>query len=125
MFPDGEETVMTPARLSQLTWTVDDRRAWNDAYREALRIARRRQDRARAGDVKEYDSYLRGEVYGYVVDPNGPDEDACWGFVGDIDYCKEAANESAECAAQARAERQRKRGRSLHRGGFVTAGGTS
>lgn len=76
-------------------------------------------------EVKEYDSYLRGEVYGFIVDNDGPDEDACWGFVGDIDYCKEAANESAECAAQARAERRRKRGRSLHRGGFVTAGGTA
>jgi len=76
-------------------------------------------------EVSEYDSFLRGEVYGFIVDNDGPDEDACWGFVGDIEYCKEAANESAECAAQARAERQRKRGRGLHRAGFVTAGGTA
>lgn len=76
-------------------------------------------------EVSEYDSYLRGEVYGYIVDNDGPDEDACWGFVGDIDYCKEAANESVEYAAEQKAERQRKRGRGLHRGAFVSAGGTA
>lgn len=53
-------------------------------------------------EVKGYDSFLRGEVYGFVVDEGGPDEDSCWGFVGEIDYCKEAANESAEYVAQAR-----------------------
>ena len=73
-------------------------------------------------EVSEYDSFLRGEVYGYIVDNDGPDEDACWGFVGDIDYCKEAANEAAECAAQERAERRRKRGRPLHKA-VLTAGG--
>jgi len=26
-------------------------------------------------DVKHYDSYLRGECYGYIVDEDGPDED--------------------------------------------------
>lgn len=41
-------------------------------------------------EVEEYDSYLRGEVYGYTVHPCGdPDDvlDSCWGFLGDEDYC--------------------------------------
>ena len=53
-------------------------------------------------DVKHYDSYLRGECYGYIVDEDGPDEDSCWGYVGDIDYCKEEANDMAEYVAKAR-----------------------
>ena len=41
------------------------------------------------GEVKEYDQYLRGEVYGYrVIDPEDEDEnlDSCWGFFGDYEY---------------------------------------
>jgi len=38
-------------------------------------------------EVEEMDSYVRGEVYGYVID----EEDSCWGFVGDIKYCIEEA----------------------------------
>lgn len=34
-------------------------------------------------EVKTYDQYLRGEVYGYVIeDPDGEDIDSCWGFYG-------------------------------------------
>lgn len=73
-------------------------------------------------EVKEYDSYLRGEVYGYVIDPGGPDEDACWGFVGDDDYVKQEANAAAECAAHAKAERARRRGRPLHKAGITADG---
>lgn len=61
-------------------------------------------------DVKEWDAYLRGEVYGYVVDEGGPHEESCWGFVGDIARCKSEANAAAECVArlreQERAERE-------------------
>lgn len=39
---------MTPERLSALTWTVDDRRAWLAAYQAARRIDRARRRRARA-----------------------------------------------------------------------------
>jgi hypothetical protein len=35
-------------------------------------------------EVKEYDQYLRGEVYGYrVLDEAGKELDSCWGFYGD------------------------------------------
>jgi hypothetical protein len=47
--------------------------------------------------VKEWTYYLDGEVYGYVVTTlDGDDVDSCWGFIGDIDYCKEEANSAAE-----------------------------
>lgn len=37
------------------------------------------------GEVKEYDYYLRGEVYGYDITKDGEDVDSCWGFYGDPD----------------------------------------
>ena len=46
---------------------------------KALKVAK--------SEVEEMDSYVRGEVYGYVID----EEDSCWGFVGDIKYCIEEA----------------------------------
>ena len=39
-------------------------------------------------EVTELDCYLRGEVYGYVIDEDG---DSCWGYIGDIKYCIEEA----------------------------------
>jgi hypothetical protein len=36
------------------------------------------------GEVSLYDSYLRGDVYGYrVLDPKGEEIDSCWGYYGD------------------------------------------
>ena len=58
-------------------------------------------DKAIQGDVEEYDKYLTGQVYGFVVDEDGPDEESCWGFLGD-DYCKEEANSVAAYVAKAR-----------------------
>ena len=38
------------------------------------------------GEVETYDTYLRGEIYGYTIeDPEGNDGDSCWGFYGDYD----------------------------------------
>jgi hypothetical protein len=40
--------------------------------------------------VEEYDQYLRGDVYGYVIkDEEGNQEDSCWGFFG-FEAVKEA-----------------------------------
>lgn len=47
-------------------------------------------------EVKEYDSYLAGEVYGYVIERDGEHVDSCWGYVGDIEYVREEARSSAE-----------------------------
>lgn len=44
------------------------------------------------GEVEEYDHYLRGDVWGFVIregkhNINGEIIDSCWGFYG-YDYCK-------------------------------------
>lgn len=52
------------------------------------------------GEVKEYDQYLTGDVYGYVVEtPNGEHLDSCWGFYG-LDYIKEEAESIAKHYAE-------------------------
>ena len=38
-------------------------------------------------EVETYDQYLRGEVYGYKIDPNG---DSCWGVYGQEECLNEA-----------------------------------
>lgn len=46
-------------------------------------------------EVEEYDQYLRGDVYGYVIeDEEGEHIDSCWGFYG-FDYCVEEAKAAA------------------------------
>ncbi len=42
-------------------------------------------------EIEEYDLYLRGECYGYVIEtPDGEHVDSCWGFIG-YEYAKEEA----------------------------------
>ena len=51
--------------------------------------------------VQEWNSYLSGECYGYVVElPDGTDLGSCWGFTGDIKYCIAEAKRAAEACAQ-------------------------
>lgn len=65
-------------------------------------------------EVKTYDEYLTGAVYGYVVeDPDGDNIDSCWGFYG-FDYCKTTAKEVAEGALKSRVEEAQKIDRMLH-----------
>ena len=45
-------------------------------------------------EVDTYDQYLRGDVYGYVIDDG--DGDSCWGYYGDIKYAIEAAEETID-----------------------------
>ena len=47
--------------------------------------------------IEEYDNYLRGSVYGYVIeDENEEHVDSCWGFNGDLDYIEKEAKETAK-----------------------------
>lgn len=44
-------------------------------------------------EVAVYDSYLRGECYGFELYKNGELSDSCWGFMGDLDEaCREMAS---------------------------------
>lgn len=43
------------------------------------------------GEVRTYDQYLTGDVWGYVIeDEEGNHLDSCWGFYGE-DYCRQEA----------------------------------
>lgn len=47
-----------------------------------------------ASSVNEYDQYLRGDVYGYIIKgPDGEEEQSCWGYYGE-DYTIESAKEA-------------------------------
>lgn len=51
------------------------------------------------GDVKTYDDYLTGQVFGYeVVGKEGDTLESCWGYVGDMDYCLTEGKSVAESA---------------------------
>lgn len=47
--------------------------------------------------LEEYNAWCNGDIYGYVVeDRDGEELDSCWGFIGDMDYCRNQAKEMAE-----------------------------
>jgi len=47
--------------------------------------------------IKEYDNYLTGSVYGYIIkDQDDNQLDSCWGFNGEIEYVKEEATNTAK-----------------------------
>jgi hypothetical protein len=57
-------------------------------------------------EVKTYDSFLRGEVYYFVVeDFEGNVLDSCGGFVGEIEYCLSEAKSNADYHADERDKR--------------------
>lgn len=38
------------------------------------------------GEIETFDHYLRGNVYGYIVESrNGSELESCWGFIGSMD----------------------------------------
>lgn len=48
-------------------------------------------------EVKVFDDYLTGQVYGYMVKGrDGATLESCWGFYGDLDYVREEARSTAE-----------------------------
>ena len=70
--------------------------------REETGVELENVEKALRQEIEEYDAYLRGEVYGYVVAHDEPDMDSCWGFIGDIKWAKEEAESSAEYIAKER-----------------------
>lgn len=57
--------------------------------RKFTKALKDRAFRIAKAEVKEYDQYLRGEVYGYQIDDNG---NSCWGFYKMEDCLEEARN---------------------------------
>jgi len=78
------------------------------------RLSKKTLDRARTlleGEVEEYDNYLTGNVWGFIVeDEDGDNLDSCWGFNGEPEYCLSEARRSAawhaKDIAKTRAEEQ-------------------
>lgn len=53
---------------------------------------RKKAENLMRSEVAAYDSYLRGECYGFELYKNGELTDSCWGFMGDLaDVCKDMA----------------------------------
>lgn len=53
------------------------------------------------GEIVSYDAYLGGRVYCYVVEHDGEEVDACWGFFGDYELdCLSEARSMVAVSAQ-------------------------
>jgi hypothetical protein len=51
--------------------------------KNVTKLAMQKAEKYIAGEVDDYDKYLRGDVYGYViVDADGEELDSCWGIYG-------------------------------------------
>lgn len=85
------------------------KREWGDgpdALADAERCAR--------AELETFAAYVAGDVYGFVVAPDSPEEDSCWGFYGAYTNDDEtsfggavaAAKEAASYAARQRALRE-------------------
>lgn len=70
------------------------------------------------GEVELYDTWLRGEVYGYIVTgpdgedipellPTGTPDFSCWGYLGELDYVRSEARRAADECAKALADEER------------------
>jgi hypothetical protein len=89
---------------AQEEWGTEDskKRGWDGEASYTLkedgskRTLREATIRYLTGEVKEYDQYLTGDVYGYVVEAEDGEEESCWGFFGDIAYVKEEAEDVAK-----------------------------
>lgn len=54
-------------------------------------------------EVEEYDDYLRGNVWGYVIEnEEGECVESCWGFIGDPEHCRGEAESIIEWHKQER-----------------------
>lgn len=70
------------------------KREWN-----RKRANKKHMEEIMRGEVENYDNYLTGEVYGYIVeDEEGDHIDSCWGFFGDKKYALSEGVESAKWA---------------------------
>lgn len=66
---------ITPQRAEELGVAIWDDEPWFDYIK--------RLEGYLKNEVKMYDNYVTGDVYGYrVVDQEGNEEDSCWGYYG-------------------------------------------
>lgn len=66
---------ISPDKIDEMGITMWDDESWAD-------YIKRLEDYVE-GEVKTYDAYVSGDVYGFhIVDQEGEVEDSCWGFYG-------------------------------------------
>lgn len=70
---------------------LEDVRKEFDVSRVTKRVRQRAEELLRA-EIAIYHDYLNGNVYGFTVEQDGEEIDACWGFFGDYHgYCLKEA----------------------------------
>ncbi len=67
------------------------------------------------GEVKTYDQYLVGDIYGFTITnpKDGEEIDSCWGFYG-AEAVKEEANSMADCFKHPHDAKYAKNARVMH-----------
>ena len=55
-------------------------------------------------ELKTYNQYIEGEVYGYMIEKDGEDMDSCWGYYGE-DVCLEEAKRTVDFYWEKEAEK--------------------
>jgi hypothetical protein len=87
---------VTRDKLLQEYGTWDNGKLIKAASR-VTKTMRAKAEKCLQQEVETYSAWLQGEVYGYRVDDaDGNLIDSCGGFVGELDYCKEQANDAAD-----------------------------
>lgn len=67
---------------------------------------RERAEKLLRAEVEEYDMYLTGDVWGYIVEHEETGwEDSCWGFFGD-EHCEQAAKDDIDAYCEPLREEQ-------------------
>ena len=64
--------------------SLEDVRKEYGVQRVSGKLRRTVEDALRA-EVGVYDDYLRGDIYGYVIERDGDHVDSCWGYFGDFE----------------------------------------
>ena len=89
----GFSCVWDSGQVGYIYITKDEWRKWQGVKR----VNKKKVYDYMRSEVKDYDNYLTGEVYGFIIeDETGASVDSCWGFNGDSKY----ALEEGICAAQ-------------------------
>jgi len=77
--------------------SLDDVRREYGVQRVSPKLRRTVEDVLRA-EVGTYDDYLRGNIYGFVIERDGDHVDSCWGYFGD--YEDQCLREARQCCDQ-------------------------
>jgi len=87
-----------PWDSGQVGWIYCDRETILKEYsrKRLYKALLAKVERVLESEIKAYDEYLTGQVYGFIVeDAEGNHLDSCWGFYG-LDYCRQEGKASAE-----------------------------